>query len=245
MLIAQDNLSDFSATFERYWKLTSKTRLEALAHVGKSYSIEIYRRLKTLAHPRGEIFAEVLADIHGGLKISDRAREIYAGLKEQASAETGRKRFSGARKQAIRRLGGVVAPDASGRDVRVAGKGGLRGQLQVVELRLRDARRMFAAAAVLFKGKPESNAPVFSVSNGGKLTGRRQLVEQTENGAVVFEWDKSIGKWSAVAARSLTSPRCRHVFGAALMAVRQDNLRYIQRKQDEAARAAARTIRSI
>lgn len=219
-MFTRHNLEDFGATFERYWKLTNKSRGEALAHTGKNFTFFLFRRLKAEASPKGAITNERLSAIRAGdgLKISDRAKDL-----------------------AYKRLG--VSQSVTGKRLQQnkgKGKKNVWNEVVAQELRLRESHRMFTASSARFKGKSFGKTRTFSQLNGKPLGAAKG-----DEDSFVFDWGTQVGRWSGMAAAGLTSASRRQVLDPALRETEADMLKYITRKQTEAARNAARIMRRV
>ncbi len=213
-LTSRDNLNDFSITFDRYWRIFKGSMPEALAKVGRNFSIALYRELKDRAHHKGEISNLLHERLKSGkaVYISQRAREM-------ASTRMGLSQQIGSRSMQINR----------GKSANV------QQALMEQEIKLREGRRMFTAFAGKFSGSFEQ--PTFAKLKGDTLGKAEQHADQEMN-ELRFEWDSNVGKWSAVSATGLTNAKRIAAFGAALVNVRNDMIVYIKRQQAKAATAA-------
>ena len=215
MIANLEELSSFNRTFERYASLTGKSRPDALSHVAKTLSMSLYGLLKSKASAKGQITNERLAALRGGkgLKISD----------------TVKKRFQ---------LNSSVSSRM------VIGKGGASGfalqrNMAEAEIKFRESHRMFTAASAMFKGplKIKTTSRV-----GASVTGMASPISGQDGDSFVFDWGSSISKWAAVAATGLSKKTRQEVFSEAIKIAHDDMMKYIERKQNEIARSAARSV---
>lgn len=108
-----------------------------------------------------------------------------------------------------------------------------------VELGLRDSRRMFTASSSRFRGVGRTDES-FSVSNGGHQLGRLKVQDARDETGATFEWGKNVSKWGKLAATGLGSASRRTALEKALRETSADMVKYISRKQSEAAKKATR-----
>lgn len=240
----RENLSSLGSRFEVYWKLTRKSRAEALAYTAKNFSIFSVRRLKGIQLAKGAITKERLAGFKSGegLRISDRAREIVSkkyGARQKVS-------FSGGTVSRGRMITPGVTKRQQAEVQRLDSATGNRGistqaLLAAQELRLRESHRAFTTSSVRFRG--DMKQTTFSMQKG-RQTGRAKPVSKgAELDEYHFEWSSQIGRFAAMAATGLGHQKARTSFADALVDTRRDMDVYIARKQQEAARAAARSVR--
>jgi hypothetical protein len=258
-LTYNDNLALFHRAFEQYWRLTRKSRADALSHTAKNFSFFFVKRLSAKAMPKGGITKERLAAMKGGkegIKISHRARDlVYAkyGVRLRQAKGWGamssyQKTWKGANvlfAGADDKKRGLTKKQQNilGR-IGSAGGGNtftLQALLAQQELKLREGHRLFSAMSARFKG--DLKGVTMSTKNGKPLGRGRSVGESEEASGFVFDWGNAVGKWSTVAAVGLTSPSRVRLHEEALNDTRLDMLTYVARKQDEAARNAARTVR--
>jgi hypothetical protein len=243
-----DNLDSFGRTFEDYWKLTGKSRAEALSHAAKNFGYFARKRLMQVALPKGQITKERLAGFSAGegLKITHRAREIvykkYGVRFARPSGISPASPFQGPKGSKKRGLSKKQQALIEKLNKTTGGGVTLQALLAQQELKLREGHRMFTASSMAFRGPMRSTT--FSTTKAGRQLGRgRPVKAASESDAFEFEWGTSIGKWSGVAAIGLNTPSRRAVMDPALDATRKDMIVYIERKHNEAARRAAAAIR--
>jgi hypothetical protein len=248
---SQDNLQEFGSTFERYWKLTGKSRADSLAHAAKNFGYFARRRLMEAALPKGAITSERLSALKGGsgITISHRAREIVykkygvrfarpSGI-NPASPNQGPKGSLYYMVGAADRKRGLTKKQ---QDKSTRGGITLQALLAQQEIKLREGHRMFTASSMVFKG-PMTSA-TFSTTKASRQLGRaRPARVSSDADSFEFEWGQSVGKWSGIAAVGLNTPSRRAVMDPALDATRKDMIVYIQRKHDQAAKQAASKLR--
>jgi hypothetical protein len=218
-VFVQEDMASFSRTFERYWKLTSGSRMEALQHTAKNFAFILWTKLKQVSMPKGAITAERLAAMKSGegIRISERARELV-----------------------YKRYG--VSQDVHSRKLLGKGGSGIPVQALLVkqELKLRESHRMFTASAARFKGALQSK--VFSYSKGKQVGVATPIPGGSEKDSFEFEWGAAVSKWSGVAAVGLNKDTRRIVFNPSLNDARKDMMAYLRRKQEEIGRRVAKTV---
>lgn len=258
-MFSHDNFADFSATFERYWKLTRGSRADALSHTAKNYIFFAKKRLMAKAAPKGAVTKERIAALKAGegIKISERAREIvYRKFGVQARYASGYKpapsniklgkSFRFIMVGSSERKSGFSKKQSAQISKLNSSLGGGNMTIQALlaeqELKLRESHRMFTASSAQFKGALDRTT--FATTKASKQLGRARPMKGGEDAdRFEFDWSGEIGKWSGIAAIGLTSAARRGVHDPALRETRADMLVYIARKQKEAASRAAATIR--
>lgn len=243
----QENLRDASTTFERYWKLTGKSRAEALAHFGGNFSANATRAMKSRMYAKGAIRSERLAAFKSGvgLRISDRARALVSkkyGVTVSPGGRTymqgsGKRGFSKAQSELIQRLNRATGGHVT-----------LQAILAMKEIELREGHRGFTTSAFLFKGMKGKDAKgrtkYYSVANSVKLGEATASNKGSEGDELAFVWGAG-NRFSKMAARGVSSRKGRESVAEGLKGATRDALNYIARKQAEAARSAARSIRAL
>lgn len=243
----QENLKDASATFERYWKLTGKSRAEALTHFGGNFSIAATRAMKARMYAKGAIRSERLGAFKSGvgLRISDRARALVSkkyGVTVSPGGRTymqgsGKRGFSKAQRELIQRLNRATGGGIT-----------LQALLAMKEIQLREGHRGFTTSAFLFKGMKgkdsKGRTKYYAVGNGVKLGEATATDRGSEGDELAFVWGEG-NRFSRMAARGVSSQRGREAVAEGLKGATRDALNYIARKQAEAARNAARSIRGL
>lgn len=226
-LFTAETASRTADTFERYWKLTKKTRAQGLQHWSRNFVFYLLRRLRDKTIPRGAITAERLSYMKAnrgrGLRISELAKSIVAkryGLSTDVRTRGNRLNTRGTK----------------------IGSGGFaaRALLVKTELRLREAHRTFTQSSAKFPKTGDIRATAFAVRKADRL-GQVAIREAEQLDAAEFDWGTLLGRWSATVAGVLKTKRAG-VFNAALEDSRQNMLIYIARKVKEAGKAAARSV---
>lgn len=247
-LTVQHNLDDLNITFKRYALLYSKGSQAALFHAAHNFGVYGPRRLKTIAPPKGTIRSSNIARLKGhggGMKISDEARRIMYRNFGVVTTVGGRQMIMGNTAKRAKGLTKGQAAQIEHMMKTAAVKGGtIQALLVDQELKLRERARHSLAAAVTFK-----NAGLAPISYALSRSGRQLGQAKHDKGAgedqesYVFTWGSSISKQSASVTAGLSLPKSQAQIAEAVSDVRKDMLEYIKRKEQEAARNAARTLR--
>ncbi len=222
MIYAKDNLDSLNTTFNEYWTMTKKSRPQALSKAARTFSFSLRRRLKERTAKMGAITSERLSVIkQKGIHISNRA---YATLGVSTNASTSLRSGS---KNGAKGIGGFA----------------LQRLLVAKELQYREANRAFTEASSFFKGALD--AETLAKAGASVVGSAKPIKGGTDEDSFQFNWGSQVSRWSAVAAVGLNKPTRRDVFDPALIDTRNDMRVYIERKQKENARAAARFIKSL
>lgn len=265
MSTLQENLNSLNRTFEDYWKLTRKSREDALAKKGKDLSFELYKvfreipprapRAKILGKARGLKYAlgnispkaKVLAARYmGGLpsiignefEIGDSAIDIRsARMGKRGKRIVGGRNGRGGRAASLAEYRSAGFNKGFGSDITSNEHVLNTRNIEVFfELMLRLRGSGSLAAAWLHKRLPRSGATDFHVENVNPEA------EVQLQGMADFD-TKGEASSFALTNRMPGIAKFPHLAARALEAVRQDMMVYIARKQQEAAQQAARTVR--
>lgn len=243
----QENLRDASAAFERYWKLTGRSRAEALTHFGGNFSVSAARAMKSRMYAKGAITSERLGAFKSGvgLRISDRARALVSkkyGVTVSPGGRTymqgsGKRGFSKAQRELIQRLNRATGGNLT-----------LQALLAMQEIKLREGHRAFTTGSLFFKGMKRKDsgrrAKFYSTTGGFKLGEATATDRGSEGDELAFVWGEG-NRFSKMAARGVSSRRGREAVAEGLSGATREALNYIARKQAEAARNAARSVRAL
>lgn len=238
MITIQENLSDLSRTFDRYWKLTRKSRAESLEKLAKNVSIFSYRELRKIAPLKGAVRTSVLSAAKGGrgILISERAKELVAKKYGVASALSGKQFISGTSKR-----GGLTKGQKD--KIAAMGGGGLQALMVDQELSLRESHRAFTSSAMLFKGPLKHTT--FSTKGNNQIGRAKPIDKGLEGDEFHFDFGSSVGRFSAMAAIGMNTSKGRQAIASGVQEANKNMLTYIARKQQEAARSASRNIRRL
>lgn len=230
MITVEDNISELGRTFDRYWKLTKMSRASALSHTAKSFGIILYRLLRDKTERKGQITSERLSALKSGygLTISNRAKDLVNKKWGVAAYTAG---YSSSQKS-------YIASFNSSSSARFGPRGMVQRLLAEQELKLREGHRTFTASSALFKG--DLTKQTSSVRGSAQVGLANPISGGSDSDSFVFEWGSAVSRWAGYAAVGLQK---RNEFSQAISATRQNMLSYIAGKQEEAGRAAARSLR--
>ena len=248
MITIEENLRSANETFDRYWKYTRKTRGEALQKIASNVCSFSIQELKATTAKKGDITAERMAALKSGegIKVSERAKELV-GKKFGIVENGGRKWMTGGGKRGFSKAQRARV-DALNQKFR--GQQTIHQLYIEKEIQLREGHRSFSESSMVFPGfrKPYARAgdKTYSTTSGGERTGAAELVSTSLDAEEMrLDWGSAVGKWSKNAAAGLNSAAGKKAIARGLARTRSDMLTYIARKQNEAARAAARMVKGV